>query len=497
MPLLLGVDAGSTVTKAVLFDTRGRVVGSAQRRVRLSYPSAHHVERDQDDLWRAVAATVREVLAGTGTSAGDVGGVGITSHGDGVYLVDADGRPTRPGIMSLDTRARRLVQRWEADGVAARALELTGQVPWASAPVALLAWLHEHEPDVVDRTRWALPAKDMLKQRLTGRVSTEPTEASLSFTNVRTQGYDDAVLELYGLTGLGRLRAPVVPCTEVAGTVTEDAARATGLAPGTPVAAGAHDVDCAAIGTGVTAPGVLSVAAGSFNINQVVSTRPRTSPGWCARNFVLPGYWNNMSISPTSATNMEWFVQQLCADDLARGTAQGDPFGFVDRDVDAVRGDPSEVVYLPFLYGSPLPHDASAGFLGMRGWHGRGHLLRAVMEGVTFTHRLHVDALDAAFASDLVRLSGGASRSTYWSQLFADVLSRPVEVTDTLEAGALGAAQLAGTATGTYSDLADATARTVRVGARYEPRPEAAPALEDAYQRFHAVMAALAPVWAQ
>ncbi|MDX6435058.1 MAG: L-xylulokinase [Streptosporangiaceae bacterium] len=496
MPRLLGIDAGSTVTKSVLFDLDGNVLASASRRVALSYPAPHHVERDQDELWDAVVATVRELLQGTGTAGTDVVAVGVTSHGDGVYLVDADGRPTRPGIMSLDTRARSLVQRWESSGVSDRAQDLAGQRPWPSAPGALLAWLWENEPDVVAATRWALPAKDALRQRLTGVFSTEPTEASLSFTNVTTQRYDDAVLDLYGLANLGILLPPVIPCAEISGTVTEEAAAPTGLAAGTPVAAGAHDVDCAALGTGVVAPGTTSVVAGTFSINQVVSTGPRTSSDWCARNFVLDRHWMNMAISPTSATNMEWFAQQMCAADLARGAVAGDAFGFVEHEISAVETTPSEIIYLPFLFGSPLPHDASASFIGLRGWHTRGDLLRAVMEGVAFNHRHHIDALDTAFESTVVRLTGGASKSPRWCQIFADVLDRPVEVTTASEAGALGVSLLAGIATGVYADLADATSRTIRIAARYEPRPHAVETLDRLYARFRALTAALAPVWA-
>jgi L-xylulokinase len=497
MRRLLGIDAGSTVTKSVLFDLDGRAVASASRRVPLSYPQPHHVERDQDGLWEAVAATVREVLETSGTSADDVVAVGVTSHGDGVYLVDGEGRPTRPGIMSLDTRAHGIVREWEARDVSDRALELTGQRPWPSAPVALLAWLAQHEPDVLARTAWALPAKDMLRYRLTGVVSTEPTEASLSFTNVRTQAYDDAVPDLYGLPGLGRLLAPVLPCTSVSGGVTLEASRLTGLVAGTPVAASAHDVDCSAVGSGVISPGTACVVAGSFSINQVVSQSPIVGDGWCARNFVRAGQWLNMSLSPTSAANMEWFTQQLCADELARGVAAGDAFGFVDREVNAVADSPSDIVFLPFLYGSPLPADASACFIGLKGWHVRGHLLRAVMEGVTFTHRLHIDLLAAAFPCPTVRLTGGASTSDYWSQLFADVLDRRVEITTANESGALGAAQLAGVAGGVYADLDEAVGRTVSVARAYEPRPEHVARMGLAYDRYQRAIVALGSIWGE
>ncbi len=495
-PLLLGIDAGTTVTKSVLFDTTGREVARASRRVPLSYPAPHHVERDQDAMWDSVVRTVREAMDRATADPDDLVAVGVTSHGDGVYLVDEAGGPTRPGIMSLDTRARAVADRWNAEGLGDRALDLTGQRPWASAPAALLAWLAEHEPEVVAASRWALPAKDVIRHRLTGVVATEPTEASLSFTNVATQDYDEEVLRLFGLESLGRLLAPIVGCTEISAGVSAAAADVLGLRPGTPVAGSAHDVDCGAVGTGVVTPGTLSVIAGSFNINQAVSTEPTTDPDWCARSFVLPGHWLNMAISPTSSTNLEWFATRLCAADLEAGAAHGDPFGFVDREVRAVAEDPSEVLYLPFLYGSPLEGDASGGFVGLRGWHTRGHLLRAVQEGVAFTHRWHVDALDRAFTTSVVRLTGGATRSTLWTQTFADVLRRRVELTETEEAGALGVALLAGVAAGVWPDVAAAVAATVRVRDAVEPGDRSG-ALDAAYRRFRDAVSALEPLWSR
>jgi L-xylulokinase len=493
MSLLLGIDAGTTVTKAVLFAPDGRLVARHAVRVAQSTPAPHHVERDQDAVWDSVIETVREVLAQTGRAAGQIAAIGLTSHGDGIYLVDDAGRPTRPGIMSLDTRAQALVERWADDGTAEAAQPMTGQRPWASAPAALLGWLAEHEPDVLARTRFALPCKDMIRHRLTGEFATEPTEASQSFTNVATQAYDETVLAIYGLTPFARLSAPIVGCADIAGRVHADAARVTGLLEGTPVAGSAHDVDCGAIGTGVRDPGTASVIAGSFNINQVVSLRPCLG-SWIARTFAEPGRWLNMSISPTSSTNFEWFTQTLCRSDLADGAATGDPFGFVEAEIAEIAHQPSEVVYLPFLYGSPLPGDASATFLGLRGWHGRGHLLRAVMEGVAMTHRHHIDVLAAGLGVDTVRLTGGATRSARWTQIFADVLNRAVEVTDCPEASALGVAQLAGIAAGVYPDLPAAISATVRVQRRVEPG-EGLAAMAAQYERYRDACQALDGYW--
>ncbi|MFV0461085.1 MAG: FGGY family carbohydrate kinase, partial [Actinomycetales bacterium] len=240
-PALLAIDAGSTVTKSVIFSTDGHILATASRRVRHHLPAPHHVERDIDEVWASVVETVRECLASLESPSADentrpmnhgpiqIAAIGVTSHGDGIYLVDADGRPTRAGIMSLDTRARDIATQWEQDGTAATAQQLTGQRPWASAPSALLAWLVRHEPDILEHSAYALACKDVLRHRLTGVFATERTEASTSFTNVATQVYDEAVLDLYGLAGLGRLLPPILECHEVGGRLTEQTASELGL----------------------------------------------------------------------------------------------------------------------------------------------------------------------------------------------------------------------------------------------------------------------------
>jgi L-xylulokinase len=467
MQWLLGIDAGSTVTKAVVFDLNGRVHATASQRVALQYPQPRHVERDQDELWRAVCAVTREAL--TDLDPADVIALGVTSHGDGIYLVDEQLRPTRPGIMSLDSRGEDIVHRWQSDGTADALFAITGQMPWASAPSVLLVWLAEHEPEILERTAWALPAKDMLKARMTGAVTTEPTEASLSFTNVMTQEYDDAIFRVIGLPGGERLLAPVIPSATIAGTLTAAAADELGLPVGTPVAAGAHDVDCSAIGSGVITPGVASVVAGSFSINQVISEDPRPGPAWFARNFVTPHRWMNMSISPTSSANMEWFVQNFCAADIAAAPPGTDPLAFIDREVAAVLDDPSEVLVTPFLFGSVNHDGAPATFTGLRAWHTRGHLLRAIMEGVALSHRTHVAALATTFPFDRVRLTGGATKSALWCQIFANALNLPVEVADHDESGAWGVALLSGIAVGAYADLAQGVAASIQVARRFQP----------------------------
>ena len=495
---LLAVDGGLTVTKAVVFAPDGRELGVGEARVPQDTPQPRWVERDMDALWDACAGAIRDALGRAGVAAADIAAVATTGHGDGIYLVGADGHPVRPAILSLDSRAHGIVERWREEGVLDEALRLTGQHPFAASPAPLLAWMKVHEPEVWERCRWVLTCKDWLRFRLAGVFATDFTEASLSFTDVQTQRYSDAAFRLFSLEDARDKLPPVLGCAEVGGEVQSEVAVATGLRPGTPVVGGLHDVDANALGTGCVEPGQLAIVAGTWSINEVISSRPATDPRWACRNFVEPGRWMNMAYSPASATNLEWFVRELCPLEIEGATARGEsPFAFVNQEVASVLGEPPGPVFHPFLFGSPYGDQASAAFLGMRGWHRRPHLLRALFEGVTFNHAVHVDALRSAFPVTEARLSGGGAQSELWSQMFADALGLRVLVTDAREAGARGAALCAGVGVGLYDSLAEAVATTVRVVRPYRPNSRGQERLAPAYDAYRAAVEVLRPIWDQ
>ena len=338
MTLLLGLDAGSTVIKAVLFDEDGSALSVAGSRVRVDTPRPHWVERDSTAVVDAAFAAITAVLDGlpAGRSGSEIAAVGITGHGDGTYLVDAQGRPTRAGILSLDSRAQPLVDEWRAAGTQEQALPITGQPAFSGASASLLAWLHRYEPDTVATSRYALSCKDLLKLALTDQATTDLTDASCAFVDVATQDYADAAFALYDLPQARRLMAPIVPSTEVAGTITAYAARRTGLPADTPVVSGLHDVDACSIGTGGVGPRAMTLIAGTYNINEVITDQARTSHDWLCRSFVERGAWMAMAVSPTSATNLEWFSQHLSGV-LAEGHT--DPYAALSEEAAAVAGE--------------------------------------------------------------------------------------------------------------------------------------------------------------
>ena len=456
MACLLGIDSGLTITKAVVFDESGILIAVARRRLKQIMPQPRHVERDMANLWLQTAEAIREALGKCGRPANDIAAVAATAHGDGLYLLDGAGAPLGRGTLSLDSRAGQLADDWEQDGTSAKVLALSGQAAHASAPASILAWIKRNDPERFDRIGHVIACKDWLRACLTGTIGTDFTEASTSFTNVNTQVYDPAILEAFGLAALKQAMPPVLRPDEIAGHVTAEAARLTGLVAGTPVVAGLHDVTASALGIGGLKEGTVAIVAGTYSINETLTSKPKTDPRWFCRNGLKPGEWNNMAISPASAANYDWFLDTLCEGERAAIEADGQSIH--DRlvpEIEAAFSRPSTLLFQPYLFGSPYGPAASAGFLGLHGWHNRGDMLRAVLEGIAFNHRVHVEALRDGFDTRCARLTGGISRNPLFAQLFADVLAMPVAVTDTEEAAAWGAALCAGAGVGLFASPYD------------------------------------------
>ncbi|MDG4874308.1 carbohydrate kinase [Mesorhizobium sp. WSM4935] len=496
MPCLLGIDSGLTVTKAVIFDEAGTPLAMARRRVPQIISGPRHVERDMNELWRAAAEAIAEAVSGCGRPPTDIAAVAATAHGDGLYILDRDRQPLGHGILSLDSRAGEIAARWQTDGTAGKALSRTGQTPHASAPSSLLAWMREREPQRFTCIGHVLACKDWLRFCLTGSLGTDLTEASTSFTSVDSQAYAPDILSIFGLEALADALPPVARPDEHIGAISPQVARYTGLISGTPVVAGLHDVTASALGIGGYGEGVVAVVAGTYSINETVSAAPRIDARWFCRNGLKPGEWNNMSISPASAANYDWFLDTLCGSERAAAETDGRSIhATVGPEIEAALARPSTLLFHPYLFGSPHGPDASAGFLGLRGWHDRGDMLRAVIEGIAFNHRVHVDALREGFAPREARLTGGISRNPTFVQIFADVLAMPLTVTETEEAAAWGAALCAGAGVGLFASPRHDPRDLAALGRTYRPDPERSAAMDKRYRLHCEIASRLAEAW--
>lgn len=461
-PLLVGIDCGHSLTKVVVADPSGRTMGMASRGTTISSPVPGWHERDMTTFWTDVTSAIRAATAQAGAAREQIAGVGISGHSDGLYLVDAGLRPVRPAILAADARAAGIAEEFWTGDSADALLELTGRLPFAPSPAALIRWLAREEPATLNAARWALFCKDWVRLRLTGEVATDVTDSGASFADIRTHTWSRDAIDLLGCSEWAGLLPPILPSAAVAGTVTESAARETGLSPGTPVVTGVHDVDAAAIGIGAVAPEAGSVVLGTYCIAQVVQDAPHTGRWWQARSFADPARWLHMSTSASGTANVDWAARQTGLTTGVEAT--------IERALSTVvgRADP---LFLAFVHGGPYRTPPMTRFAEGHVSASADDLMRAVVEGICHNCRAHLDFLtDVLPIQPALRISGGAARSAPWMRLLADVLNRPVEVTSSTEASAVGAALLAGVGTGLLPGIDDA-ARAITVKRVFEPDP--------------------------
>ncbi len=496
---LLGIDNGSTVSKAALFDLHGQEIAVASCQADTAYPHPGWTERDMELLWQSTACAIREVLAKSGARPEEVAGVGSAGHGNGVYLLDQQRQPLRPGIQSMDTRAADVIASWNERQLHAQVFPFTIQSFWPAQPNALLVWLKKNEPRNYERIGAVLMVKDYIKFRLTGEVSGDYTDMSAAnLMDVRNQRYSRELMALYDLSEVYAALPPLKHCSQVAGHVTTAAAEETGLARGTPVVGGLFDVDASAIGCGAVNVNQACVVMGSWSINAVITREPIVDPNlFMTTLFAEPGLFLTVEGSATSATNLEWFVKQCCGDERAEAKRRGlSVYEVCNEEVASLAPGSTNIIFHPFLYGSNVQPTARAGFYGVAGWHTRAHLLRALYEGVVFGHLSHVEKLRAAGAQiDTVRLAGGGARSPVWSQMFADTIQAPIEVSDGNELGARGAALSAGIGAGVYRDYAEAVREAVRVIRVHEPNPAHTPLYLERYAAYQQLVQVMQAPW--
>jgi L-xylulokinase len=494
---LLGIDNGSTVSKAALFDLHGREIAVASCKADTEYPHPGWTERDMEMLWQSTASAIREVLARSGVRPEEIAGIGNTGHGNGVYLLDKQGCPLRNGIQSMDSRAADVLTDWGRHSLHNQVFPFTIQSFWPAQPNALLAWLKKNEPHNYERIGAILMVKDYIKYRLTGEITGDYTDMSAcSILDVRKGCYSRELMALYELSEVYDALPPLKNSSEIIGTVNAVAAQETGLATGTPVVGGLFDVDASAIGAGAIHVNQACLVAGSWSINEVITETPIVDPSlFMTTLFADPGLYLTIEGSATSATNLEWFVNQCCGDERAEAKRRGvSVYEICNEEVASLPPGSTNIIFHPFLYGSNVQPSARAGFYGVAGWHTRAHLLRALYEGVVFGHLSHIEKLRKAGARiDTARLAGGGSRSPVWSQMFADTIQVMMEVSDGNELGARGAALSAGIGAGIYSDYAEAVGEAVSVVRVHEPIAANTPlylARYDEYTRLTNVMQA-------
>lgn len=452
MAHLVGLDIGSTAIKAVRFDERGRVVVAASAVVSVSRPSERAVERDPEEVWSAATRVLRRVARRLPRT---IRALGITGCGNGAIFLDGRCRPLRMGILSSDTRARDFLPDPPAQG----------QQAYPGQMAALLPWFRQQEPRASRRLRHVLFWKDYIRFRLTGEIATDQTDAGAGGLLRYPEG---------SLISADPVIPEVRSSLAIAGGVRAEVAALIGLPAKLPVFVGCIDCEAAALGSNLTSKGDVSVVAGTWSINQAWVDHPPVGAPFLINPSAIPGRWLVLEGSPTSAANFDWCTKALGlksdfgrACNLARCAPAGGPL-FVPR----------------VLLGQ-------GAFFGLNASQGRGAMLRAVMEGIVFGHRVHLRRLAEHIGSiQRVVLAGGAARSRFWCQLFADGLDVTVTVPRGGELGPRGAALCAGLGLGVWTDLSVAQKKFASKCDHFTPSPERT-VLAEAFSRFEKISQAL------
>lgn len=490
---LLGLDVGNTVIKAVLFDLEGKQVAIHVLDGQSSSPEPGHVERDLNELWDNAGEAISGCIAKAGVDAREILGVGCAGHGNGLYLLDKAGAPL-VGIQSLDTRAAGLAAELAAKN-AAELHAICLQKPWPSQTPVLLAWMKMHRPETYAKAGTILMCKDFISYRLTGELVSDISDMSgAGLTRMPEAAYDEALLALYGLEDARHMLPRLLDPAAIAGHVTEAAAAKTGLAVGTPVIAGYFDVVSSALGSGAGRSGEASIIVGTWSVNQVFSDVPLVDDAMFMVSAFGADNYLNIESSATSAANLEWYVREF----VERGQHHDDPFGYCNAKLGEITPRRDDPFFHPYLYGSGLDADHRAGFYGVAGWHGEGHMLRALFEGVMLEHRRHIEVLQNAgvqFGNAI--LSGGGARSPHWPQMFADCLGVEITVAEARETGALGAAIGVAIATKQVANYSEGVSQMTNAARIYTPDPAMKSHYDARYKTYSALAQAMQGFWTE
>jgi len=486
--VIIGVDAGTSAIKAAAFSLDGEELDVSQRSNPVRSPRPGWAEQDMVTTWERTAGAIEGVVDSID---GEVIGIGVTGQGGGCWLLDNDGQPVRDAILWSDSRAAEYVEEWQTSGVYDIVFDRCGYGLFPGLPIPILRWLKDDEPRVIERAETLLFCKDWLEFCLTGKATTDPSDASLTHRRPDRGEYDEAVLEAVGLPEGAGLVAPVRPPTATIGTVTQQVASRTSLRPGIPVVSGVMDVVASAFGSGAVQPGDGSSITGTTLQNQVLLAEPLIVPPRAGYTLSLGVDGMGLRAMGTMAgtPNLDWFLDEIL------GVRN---FAAIEARVQSIPPRCEGLMYHPYLSaaGEKAPFvesTARAQFTGLSQHHTIDHLLRAVYGGVALSMRDCYAHLPRE--PDRITLSGGGTRSDVWCQLFADCLDVEVIVTAGDEFGAKGAALIAGIGLEQYSDIADAVGKTTTILRSYEPYPPTVARYDEWYDLYVETYERMIDLW--
>lgn len=490
MNYFLGIDTSTTSSKALLIDDQGIVVGSASSPHSLQTPRPLWSEQNPEEWWRAVSTSIRDVLQKTGVNGEDVLAIGLTGQMHGLVLLDGAGEVLRSAILWNDQRTQQQCDEIHSRIGKEKFIRITGNVALTGFTAPKILWVAENEPEIYAKAKHVLLPKDYIRLRLTGGYAMDKADGSGTVLfDIKARDWSKEVLSALGINPAWM--PPTFEGSQFTGQVTAEAAAATGLKAGTPVAAGGGDQAAQAVGVGAVEPGVVALTVGTSGVVFATTPTAMIEPEGRLHAFchAVPGMWHFMGVMLSAAGSLQWYRDTL---------APGMSFDELLAEAETIQAGAEGLQFLPYLSGERTPYPdplARGGFIGLTLRHGRGHMTRAVLEGVAFGLKDIFTLIQNAGlgAVSQVRASGGGTKGALWRQILASVLESELVTVSTVEGGALGAALLAGVGAGQWSSVAAACKSAVVLTGKTTPDEDRMKMYRKSYAIYRELYPALSP----
>lgn len=485
---LLGIDIGTSACKAALFDRKGQVLAAANGEYPVYYPEEGWAEQNPEEWWSVVCEAVRQVIRKAGIQPEEIAGVGIDGQSWSAIAIDKGGKVLTNTPIWMDTRAQSICDRLNEEIGEDEIFRIAGNSLQPSYTTAKILWYKENLPEVYSKIYKILQSNSYIAFKLTGQISQDLSQGyGLHCFDMRTGQWDE---EMCRKMGIPRDFLPeIVPSDRIIGTVTKKAAEESGLAEGTPVAAGGLDAACGTLGAGVIHSGETQEQGGQAGGMSICIEKYQADPRLILGFHVIPGKWLLQGGTTGGGGVMRWFEREFADyERLMReqtGISSLDQFNEI---AEKVKPGCDGLVFLPYMAGerSPIWNPYAKGvFYGLDFSKTKGHMVRACMEGVAFSLRHNLETAEEAGAkAEILRAMGGSANSLLWTQIKSDVTGKTMAVPASDTATTLGAALLAGVGTGFYKDYEEAVAETVKVTRKHQPDPEKKAVYDKNYETY-------------
>lgn len=488
MNYFMGIDVSTTGSKALLIDSSGSVVAAASSPHTLSTPRPLWSEQDPHEWWLATVNSIRTVLGKTGIAPDAITAVGLTGQMHGLVLLNDSGNVLRPAILWNDQRTQTQCDEIHARIGRERFIQLSGNLALTGFTAPKILWVAQNEPEIYARSRHVLLPKDYIRYRLTGEFAMDKADGSGTVLfDLQKRGWSEEILSALDIPG--EWMPPTFEGPEFTGAVSTSAAAETGLAAGTRVAAGGGDQAAQAVGVGAVEPGIIGLTVGTSGVVFAATPTAMVEPEGLLHAFchAVPGMWHLMGVMLSAAGSLQWYRDTL-APDLS--------FDALLKEAETVPAGSEGLLFLPYLSGERTPYpdpQARGAFIGLTIRHTRGHMTRAVLEGVAFGLKDGLKLIQNAGLERItqVRASGGGTKGALWRQILASVLESKLVTVNTAEGAAFGAALLAGVGAGVWPDVRSACRETIKITGQTLPDAKDAKRYQQTYSLYRELYPAL------